>query len=173
MDVLTKKVKEEPLLFTFLGLTVAALGGGLRSLATGDNRSSQTMMRARVFFQLCTVCTLVGTVYWKAYTGDTSAWALVLPAAAAAAAACAPPPPSPVPPLPLTHSPLPSTLPTPCQSWAGAAPRAQSCPRTSPTCGHQTRWRCGRATAGAALPPRSGSSGSGCIFSACNGSGCG
>ena len=74
MDVLTKKVKEEPLLFTFLGLTVAALGGGLRSLATGDNRASQTMMRARVFFQLCTVCTLVGTVYWKAYTGDTSAW---------------------------------------------------------------------------------------------------
>ena len=73
MDVLTKKVKEEPLLFTFLGLTVAALGGGLRSLATGDNRASQTMMRARVFFQLCTVCTLVGTVYWKAYTGDTSA----------------------------------------------------------------------------------------------------
>jgi hypothetical protein len=93
MDVLTKKVKEEPLLFTFLGLTVAALGGGLRSLATGDNRSSQTMMRARVFFQLCTVCTLVGTVYWKAYTGDTSAWALLLPAAAAAAAAaCAPRP---------------------------------------------------------------------------------
>ena len=73
MDVLTKKVKEEPLLFTFLGLTVAALGGGLRSLATGDNRASQTMMRARVFFQLCTVCTLVGTVYWKAYTGETSA----------------------------------------------------------------------------------------------------
>jgi hypothetical protein len=86
MDVLTKKVKEEPLLFTFLGLTVAALGGGLRSLATGDNRSSQTMMRARVFFQLCTVCTLVGTVYWKAYTGDTSAWVGVAACAAPARA---------------------------------------------------------------------------------------
>jgi hypothetical protein len=70
MDVLWKKVKDEPVMFSFLGLTVLALGGGLRSLATGDKRSSQTMMRARVFFQLCTVCTLVGTVYWRAYTSD-------------------------------------------------------------------------------------------------------
>jgi hypothetical protein len=88
MDILWKKVKEEPVLFTFLGLTVGALGGGLRSLATGDKRASQTMMRARVFFQLCTVCTLVGTVYWKAYTGETSAWG-----AGRCAGPCPPPPP--------------------------------------------------------------------------------
>ena len=78
MDVLCKKVKDEPVMFSFLGLTVLALGGGLRSLATGDKRSSQTMMRARVFFQLCTVCTLVGTVYWRAYTSDKGERSAVL-----------------------------------------------------------------------------------------------
>ncbi len=67
------KVKEEPLVFVFLGLTCAALGGGLRTLANGDKRQSQLMMRARVFFQLCTVTTLAGTVYWKAYTGEACA----------------------------------------------------------------------------------------------------
>ena len=73
MDILANKVKEEPVVFTFLGLTVAALAGGLRTLVTGDRRNSNLMMRARVFFQLCTVGTLVGTIYWKAYNNETSA----------------------------------------------------------------------------------------------------
>lgn len=72
-EILWMKVKEEPLVFIFLGLTCAALGGGLRTLANGDKRQSQLMMRARVFFQLCTVTTLAGTVYWKAYTGEACA----------------------------------------------------------------------------------------------------
>ena len=74
LDMLLNKVKEEPVVFLFLGATMAALGGGLRTLATGDKRQSQLMMRARVFFQLCTVTTLAGTIYWKAYTGETRAW---------------------------------------------------------------------------------------------------
>ena len=72
-EILWMRVKEEPLVFIFLGLTCAALGGGLRTLANGDKRQSQLMMRARVFFQLCTVTTLAGTVYWKAYTGEACA----------------------------------------------------------------------------------------------------
>ena len=131
MDVLWKRVKDEPVMFTFLGLTVAALGGGLRSLATGDKRSSQTMMRARVFFQLCTVCTLVGTVYWRAYTGEQGAMPARPRQAPIAWALHA-------------HTPHPSPR-GPTQSWAGAAPRGLPCQTTSQTSAQRTRWRFGRA----------------------------
>lgn len=53
-----------------LGLTVLALGGGLRSLATNNKHQSQLMMRARVFFQFCTVSALVGGIYYRAYKGS-------------------------------------------------------------------------------------------------------
>jgi hypothetical protein len=40
------------------------------SLYSNNKKLSQTMMRARVFFQLCTVSTLIGGVYWRAYKGQ-------------------------------------------------------------------------------------------------------
>ena len=64
------KIRDEPVTFGFLGLTVAALGLGLRSLYNNDKRMSQLMMRARVFFQLCTVSALVGSLYYRAYATD-------------------------------------------------------------------------------------------------------
>lgn len=50
---LTRKFNDSPSVFGFLGLTVGALTLGLRSLASGDKRQSQLMMRFRVFFQFC------------------------------------------------------------------------------------------------------------------------
>ncbi len=50
---LSRKVRESPATFGFLGLTVGALTLGLRSLSTGDKRQSQLMMRFRVLFQFC------------------------------------------------------------------------------------------------------------------------
>jgi len=60
------KIKEEPVAFGFLALTVGALGLGLRSLHNNDKRQSQLMMRARVFFQFCAVSALLGNIYYRA-----------------------------------------------------------------------------------------------------------
>lgn len=68
-DGIKSKAKEDPLTVGFLGLTVAALIGGLGSLYTDNKRQSQIMMRARVGFQFMTVACLVGGIYWKAYKG--------------------------------------------------------------------------------------------------------
>lgn len=59
------RVKREPLAFGFLALTVGALSLGLRSLHNNDKRQSQLMMRARVFFQFCTVTALLGNIYYR------------------------------------------------------------------------------------------------------------
>lgn len=61
-----RKVKEEPVVFAFLGLTVGALVGGLSAMGRADARQSQLWMRARVFFQFCTVSALVGSIYVQA-----------------------------------------------------------------------------------------------------------
>lgn len=52
-----------------LGLTVLSLTGGLISLLKNDRKQSQMMMRARVFFQFGAVSSLVGGIYYRAYTG--------------------------------------------------------------------------------------------------------
>ena len=59
------RVKREPIAFGFLALTVGALSLGLRSLHNNDKRQSQLMMRARVFFQFCTVSALLGNIYYR------------------------------------------------------------------------------------------------------------
>ena len=64
------RVKREPLAFGFLALTVGALSLGLRSLHNNDKRQSQLMMRARVFFQFCTVSALLGNIYYRASQGE-------------------------------------------------------------------------------------------------------
>ena len=68
-----RKVKEEPVVFGFLGLTVGALMGGLRAMGRADARQSQLWMRARVFFQFCTVSALVGSIYVRAVSACAAA----------------------------------------------------------------------------------------------------
>lgn len=63
-------VKKDPAVFMFLGATVAALTVGMGAMLRNDKRRSQSMMRARVFFQMCTVGALMGGVYYRAYLGD-------------------------------------------------------------------------------------------------------
>lgn len=48
---------------------MAALTGGMVSLLRNNKKQSQFMMRARVFFQLCTVSSLVGGLYYRAALG--------------------------------------------------------------------------------------------------------
>lgn len=74
---LMSRVKDDPLVFIFLGATVAALTVGLRALLRADRRQSQLMMRARVGFQLCTVGALIGGVYWRAYRSGGTDFAAV------------------------------------------------------------------------------------------------
>lgn len=55
-----------------LGLTVAALTRGLGAMVAADRRQSQLMMRYRVLFQLCTVGSVVGGIYYNAYKSITA-----------------------------------------------------------------------------------------------------
>lgn len=50
---------------TVFGLTVASLTRGLGAMAQSDARMSQLMMRARVFFQLCTVGAFMGGLWYR------------------------------------------------------------------------------------------------------------
>ncbi len=67
---LERRVRADPAVFGFLGLTVAALTGGMVSLLRDDKRQSQLMMRARVGFQFCAILALVGGIYYRAYQGS-------------------------------------------------------------------------------------------------------
>jgi hypothetical protein len=67
---LVPAVRPPPAVF---GLTVVALTGGLASLVRNNRQQSQLMMRARVFFQFCTVSALVGGIYSRAYQGTLNA----------------------------------------------------------------------------------------------------
>ena len=70
MQKLERRVRADPAVFGFLGLTVAALTGGMVSLLRDDKRQSQLMMRARVGFQFCAILALVGGIYYRAYQGS-------------------------------------------------------------------------------------------------------
>jgi hypothetical protein len=49
-----------------------ALTGGLVSLLRNDRKQSQMMMRARVFFQFCTISALVAGIYYRHAAGIES-----------------------------------------------------------------------------------------------------
>ncbi len=79
MQKLERRVRADPAVFGFLGLTVAALTGGMVSLLRDDKRQSQLMMRARVGFQFCAILALVGGIYYRAYQGSLHASKAVSP----------------------------------------------------------------------------------------------
>lgn len=61
-----------------LGLTVCALTGGMYSLMSNNKKQSQMMMRARVFFQFCTISALVGGERESLFTSGVHAEPLSL-----------------------------------------------------------------------------------------------
>ena len=67
---------------TVLGLTVGAFLRGMGALATADRAKSQSMMRFRVLFQLCTVGALVGGISLKAVDAPFAAAVVAPPAPA-------------------------------------------------------------------------------------------
>jgi len=67
LQKLERRVRSDPLVFGFLGATVAALGGGMWSLLRDNKAQSQLMMRARVGFQFSAVMALVGGIYYREY----------------------------------------------------------------------------------------------------------
>jgi hypothetical protein len=72
LQKLERRARSDPLVFSFLGLTVAALGGGMWSLLRDNKAQSQLMMRARVGFQFSAVMALVGGIYYREYQATSA-----------------------------------------------------------------------------------------------------